>query len=481
MGGSKIMYLPKSIIDDLENMEDKFLQNPEVGKVLSTFDRLSNWFKLAVTRYFPSFHVRNAYSNVAASFMDIGLEALNANRARQALDVLRGADGTFKVKGGESIPYRMIRQELDALGIRVDKAMIAELTGRKQTAFDPLEKFFARGLKEEGAIETAAGIATKAYAIPGNVENHARAMHYLALRRRGFTPQDAAMQVNKFLFDYADLSPTERAVFRRLFPFWTWTRKNATRQIKNLYERPGRVATQTKIFAGDRGPSGDLLPEYMRGQMNVKVQQDDNGETWLTGIDLPIANLDILWAGGFGKTFREQIGLLTPLIKDPMELGIGKDFFSGREVHGVGQIREKLGYSMNRNLPQWAKDFFELQNVGTEEDPRWQANRLKLHIATKAMFLSRFISSRVQLDDMAREFGEGDVNAGAVAMLKIFSGLNLRGFDLESKERAMLFNRARELEDLLVDRGMMREFNKRYLPAETRDEVRQAGQRPPLF
>lgn len=471
-GGNKEFYLPQGIVDDLKNLEGVLLENEEIRHLLGMFDRLNNFFKLAVTRYFMSFHIRNMYSNVAASFTDIGMEALNPVRAKQAMDILRGADGTFTTNTNKKIPYSMIRDEIDVLNMNVDKSWLAEQTGvARVRPQDPVEWVIDKGLRREGVVEGASKGLKKMWSVPMSVENHARIMHFIALRRRGYTMQDAAMQVNKFLFDYQALSATERGVFRRLFPFWTWARKNAERQIRNLYENPGRIATQTKVFAGDRGPDGELLPEYMRGQLNSKIRSGPDGEVWLTNMDLPIANLDILWAGGFGKTFKEQIGMLTPILKTPMEIGSGQEFFTGQSLRGVGRIRPDLGNALSRNLPKAIEDYFELKNVGTKEDPNWRINRLKFHIVTQTTFISRLVSETTRFDQFVQDLGNGDAAEGAKMALRILSGINLRSYDMEEKHRAELYNKARRLENMLVNRGRMESFERPYIPKRVKEEV----------
>jgi hypothetical protein len=470
--------VPEGIKQDLDNFREVYQANKEVHELLNTYDILNNWFKIGVTRYFPSFYSRNGYSNVASSFVDIGLVALHPGRAKQVLDIMRGADGTFKISGGPSITFDAFRQEIDTLGVRVDKLLIAEQTGNARG--DPVEKFIQWRLRKGALDEKAAGIAEKAWSIPNNVENHARVMHYAALRRRGFSPEDASFQVNKFLFDYADLSAVEKGFFRRIFPFWTWNRKNAELQIHNLLERPGRIATQMKVATQDRGPDGDHLPEYLRGQMSVKLEEGPDGETWMTGIDLPISSMDILWAGSLEKTFKEQISMLTPFIKTPLEVGVGHEFFTGGATRGVGEIRPALGASLNRDLPKKMKEYFELENVGTAEKPKWVGNRLKIHLVFKGGLISRFVSQRVMWNKFKGELERDEDGALLRGVMKMMVGLDLRAYDLDGKQKRMLWNRARELEQLLIDKGLMREFTRRFIPKEDVPGAKQK-QRPLVF
>ena len=51
----------------------------------------------------------------------------------------------------------------------------------------------------------------------------------------------ASQRVKEALFDYTDLSKFERNVMKRIFPFYTWTRKNIPAQLKVLVQNPQRA------------------------------------------------------------------------------------------------------------------------------------------------------------------------------------------------------------------------------------------------
>lgn len=454
--------LPEGIWEDFKNFEGAWLANPEVKKLLRLWDFVTNSFKLSVTKYFPDFHARNAYSNVAASFIDIGLQALNPATHKQAIDILLGRDGTFRLYNGKRLPYSVIANELEANGIIVNRTKLWELTGTG-AAIDPVKAFIekAAGGKKTTFGSRRQSITSGITEASGVIENEARALHYIALRRRGYTPQDAAMRVNDFLFDYSNLSPFERNVARRIFPFYTWTRKNVERQIKNLYERPGRVATQIKAIGvdrpEDRGPSADALPDYLRGGFLVRLDEKDGVTSFVTNIDLPISNLNVLWAGGIKKTFKEVWGMLNPLLKAPIEIGMDLDNFNGQTISGK-QWLGRVGPTLDRNLPKWLKEFFELEKVplGAGEFA-YKANGTKVYLVFKSMFLGRLLSTATSFNEMVEEFG-------APSIMRLLTGLQTREFDLSSYQRALLKNRIRRLQDKLQDEGHLVKFEKYYDP-----------------
>jgi hypothetical protein len=88
----------------------------------------------------------------------------------------------------------------------------------------------------------------------------------------------ASQEVKAALFDYQDLSRFERNVMKRVFPFYTWTRKNIPAQLKTLVQNPQRAEKleiarqQFEHNAGDLDQSdygkfwGDRVPVFLGGE-----------------------------------------------------------------------------------------------------------------------------------------------------------------------------------------------------------------------
>jgi len=70
------------------------------------------------------------------------------------------------------------------------------------------------------------------------VENQSRASNFVANLRRSGSIEQSAQHVNKFLFNYADLTAAQKIWMRTIFPFFTWTFKNAYLQAEMLRNRP---------------------------------------------------------------------------------------------------------------------------------------------------------------------------------------------------------------------------------------------------
>jgi hypothetical protein len=151
-------------------------------------------------------------------------------------------------------------------------------------------------------------------------------------------------------FDYNDLTSVEKRIFRNMMPFYTWTRKNIPYQLNRLMEVPGRVVlpfnVQEAALDREGAPDRSLMQPFTRNT-NFLLPESISG--LLPGMDNAsmfvnpmIPSMDL----GRFQTFRidgeedlvpgvdvtEPIGMLSPYLKAVPELGMNREFFSGREI-----------------------------------------------------------------------------------------------------------------------------------------------------
>ena len=424
--------VPKPIGDDIVDFHKSIFNRKEVGKLLAAYDTLNNIFKVSVTALFPAFHFRNAYSNVSQSFLDIGVQALNPKLHTDTIGIMLGKEGTFTTKTGRRFTYQEIGRLARDNGVLIEFAHLAEFTG-------------------EGGSKLLR-ILNPAKVVGRTIENEARMQLFLGNLRRGLSVENAAKRVNKFLFDYNNISAFEREVLSRAIPFYRWTRKNITLQIESLIKRPGRLATQIKPFR-ERGPENDSLPFYLRGDLKVKVQSKNGKGAFLTGIDIPITDLDRFFTGDFKETLRQNLSQLSPLLKVVPELAVGADFFTGREFSGriqsVGPIVDKA--------PKWLKEYLEF-NKTTQADGSvaYNMNPTKTYLLFKSYAISRFFTTAERISRK-----DPDIASWAV---DVFTGLRFTEFDLTKAEERQLRTRIKQHEQTLINRGKRRRFERTFIP-----------------
>jgi hypothetical protein len=281
-------------------------------------------------------------------------------------------------------------------------------------------------------------------ALGEQIENHAKLTNFVAWMERGLTPQQAALRVQRALFDYSQLAPFERDVMRRLFPFYTWTSKNLRHQIEQLGKHPGRIAATLKVSDQDQGPEREMLPEYLRGDFKIKLR-DEGKLTYVTGLDLPFGSAVEAIMGTTGRnTFRQISSSLSPVMKMFVELGQGRDFWTGRSLSERQHLGNVMGNTFEK-MPQPLQDYFEFQKTEIDGEPAYSINGLKAYLWFKSYALSRAFSA-------ANKLTTDDEKAWIV---DFFTNVGIKEFDLTEQQERVLRNRLKAWEKTLLERGVL--------------------------
>ena len=186
----------------------------------------------------------------------------------------------------------------------IDVALSSELGG---SSWNPLKQNF--------------GLYKANRSVGSVFENNARLAHFIDQLKKGSTIDNAAASVKKYLFDYGDLTSVEKNIFKRVVPFYTWTRKNIPLQVEKLLQSPekfGAVGKVTKAIESNvEKPNEKYLGDYIKNNIGVRVGTDKEGNThyFLMGQWLPGAQaIDFLSA-----PVENFIGMISPFIKAPVE------------------------------------------------------------------------------------------------------------------------------------------------------------------
>jgi hypothetical protein len=427
--------LPSPLASEVDELFDRLIDKKELMGIAKISDAITNPFKTFVTLPWLAFHVRNAYSNIWQSFMDIGIGVLDPRLKREMLSIAAGKDGTFITRTGRRYTYDQLRRNLRERRILIRRRDFAEITGGDNLRTGVIRSGVDRALKP---LEFAGEL----------IENEARMTHFMKGLQRGLDMADAAARTKKFLFDYDDLSRFEREFMRRLIPFYTWRRKNIPLQVENLIRRPGRIATTAK-FARDRGPEADLLPNYLQGDIKVKFQPSKDGKVvFLTGIDLPINDLNSLWDGNAMRTLQQNLAQVAPHIRSLVEVTTQTSLFTGR---GLSSRVDGIAPAI-KALPKSMRDYLEFNEVVNRNgETEFHANPTKTYLLFQSWFAARVFTS-------ANRFARTpDLASAAIDML---TGLRFKEFDMNEAEERRLRNNIRNLNRILVNRGEKREYIK---------------------
>jgi hypothetical protein len=78
-------------------------------------------------------------------------------------------------------------------------------------------------------------------------ENLVRLNTFASALKKGMTDREASRVAMEHHFDYGDLSHAEKTLLRRIFPFYTFTARNAPLQARKIVTRPGKYANLEKL------------------------------------------------------------------------------------------------------------------------------------------------------------------------------------------------------------------------------------------
>jgi hypothetical protein len=168
------------------------------------------------------------------------------------------------------------------------------------------------------------------------------ALYRWSLKKTGSSAA-AFKQVREALFDYTLLTPFERNYAKRLIPFYTFMKNNMLFQAKNIVNNPNQYAKLLRGYKHWTEGMTDMdineLPEYMVQNMWVPfptIVDRGDGET----INFIKANLPPSdFAELISKPFSKAVTSLTVPLKLGIELGTGRDTFTGAPLREFpGQV-----------------------------------------------------------------------------------------------------------------------------------------------
>ena len=190
-------------------------------------------------------------------------------------------------------------------------------------------------------LSTSGPLVRAGSAVGTAFEDHAKVTMFFDQLAKGADPAAAAMHTQKYLFDYSDLTVYEKTFFRRLAPFYTFTRKSIPLALETVLTKPGYASALGKLReAGEKNVEDPIKNEYVASWIKEGLGipiRTSGGKTeffllkgWVPLADL--AKLDV----------QEVFGMLHPAVKAPIELAMNRSVFTGRPIERFPGQKEKL-------------------------------------------------------------------------------------------------------------------------------------------
>jgi hypothetical protein len=309
---------------------------------------------------FPVFHTRNEVDDL---FRAIGYGGMDFRRLGDAARVSAwgtrlwrgGPEPVFFAKGGARYTATELKNLMLKWGV-VDTGQMSEVLNQLGALARP------KGMLEHAADNRVVN-AGKEF---GRVrENWTRSALFLDGLKRGMSPGEAAARTAKYLFDYGDLSKVEQQFMRRLFPFYTYTRKNIPIQLENLVAKPGLAAGVEKARQeSSQGeglglPGGVSLNSKLRESLPMRVGRTKEGNPQFLRLagQLGLSDLNSVMSP-YGVVQKAE-DLLTPALSTPIEIAKNYDTYRdapmedypGQQTNLVGvPVSSRYGYPLLTNF-----------------------------------------------------------------------------------------------------------------------------------
>ena len=354
-------HVPRAIADEIEGVFRAYRSPKQMREFLGTYRTVQNIWKAWTLSIFPSYGLRNAFSNLWNNFL-AGMGPTSIPHYNKAMDIMwRWKNGTL-----DDIGKKIIDEATDMRVLRAGQyhGEIGEV----------IEQQFSR-LTRAGKVGAAIfhpahnPLIKKGFAANTFFEDHARLSHYLwAKNAKGMSMDEAASSVNKYLFDYKyGLTPFEKKAFRDFqAPFYAWTRFNLPLQLEMLMKKPGRFLTMPKgmraledagNLLGEDGwgapePNEMFMADWMKRATKLRFRWNADKQTYeyfVLDNWLPSADLRTLFDQ---HSFRDMVlNLWSPFTKVPVEIMFNYSLFRKRKLKKYpGERRKLLGMKVD---PRW--------------------------------------------------------------------------------------------------------------------------------
>lgn len=345
--GAKKVLIDRQAWDNYQKAI-KDAEYKEKNGLTKVFDYFTNIFKSQAI-FSVGFHERNAIQNIVASYTKTGANLLDPRKNKEAIDLLRYNSGKIdnisKTYNGYSVDE--ILREANISGIfetqmknefdkDITKKFLSGETDKLGKAKTPLSKLVNPFSTDFAGYKASQKLGSV-------IEEQAKMVNIITHLENGFSLSDAIELTNKTLFDYSDLTKFESTTMRKIFPFYTFMRKNIPSQIDNLANSSAKMARVQGVYrkASEKNETDKdraLRPEYLDGQLalgNNKFANIGNATEDLKKLTNPL----------------ELASGLNPIIKTPIELLFNKQLYSGSDISKYDKPKEKAKYTIESNVP----------------------------------------------------------------------------------------------------------------------------------
>ena len=269
------------------------------------------------------------------------------------------------------------------------------------------------------------------------------------------------------MFDYDELTDIEKNVFRRIIPFWTWSKKNAELWGRMLITNPGKFGAVLKGMRDLQRGLTDMkqedinaLPAWAKAGFAI-LSGTGNDARSITNLGTPVEAFADFVGTLLGTEQKSRLSLLGPIPKGIVETGTGISLFTGKP------IRQDTSGKAFRRLPKFIKDaigYREVQHISKrgQKYTEYIVDPYAKYVLN--LFLGRGVSFINKLSDLQD-------NPDALAWLNLMSGIKAYQFDISEEQAKREREAALELLKYLERKGYAKEFTVPSLTLEAKEKI----------
>jgi len=374
-------WFPKEMVPQIQRMMDTLndMYDPKSPFAKYLDAALATW-KKSVTIYSPAHHIRNGIGDGWLSWIAGVNDPKVYGTAARVMEAQRGRYKTMAdveqlvgklpqkatkqpvlltTKGGKNLTADDIYLAAHNRGLLLTARQIEDIYGE---ALLPSFKPFGGRVSD-----FASGVSE-------HREHYFRLAHFIDAVKKSKMGDlkdvfdEAAHTVRKWHPDGMDLTNFERKYLRRIFPFYSWTRKAVPLVVESIVMKPGKVLVYPKgmealqAYMGvdapsrtDPFPTDQLFPDWVKEKGIGPIAQ--TGMEGIPGLiaalsrqgvesnsGLPMGGyslvnpsnpmIDTVAQIGGGNPLQSMLEMANPAIRIPMEIGMNQNVSTGAPVYG---------------------------------------------------------------------------------------------------------------------------------------------------
>jgi hypothetical protein len=489
--------VPKDLGEDVARYVQAFVDPSSMGEFAQAWDHVTDILKTSFTTPWPAFHFRNALSGLANNYLIGAYDPTQwgpfrySVPVREARTLLRGgtisgiADKIPRFRGGRNIPdwavkdpdgyvsewIRSQSRAYDLIGPQHTREHLQAITERggqydlfRSRFYDevPGERVLGQRVGDAwygkgGILKRSMGSARE---FGHEVEGYNRLSPMIAFLKQGLSFDEAVKKVKLAQVDYSALTDIERRVFRRIIPFYTFTRRQIPFVIDRLADPSGSMSQAVKGISRIKREMDDEenpTPDWISSEFTIPIPGGAEGQRrYLTRAGGMLGGMEDVFSllkpgrTAMGATRRTLSGIgsrMHPALQVPIELGTGQSLFLQRPLSETKPATARLIGGL----------------TGAEQVPSFPGPLVESVISRLPGF-GRSVSTLRSLTDPRRPLTvEGEVSALNVAarILPSLTGLRISEVNMDRiKNRVM----QEAIEEHLKHNTSIRTFKHIYVP-----------------